>query len=343
MARKSHNTMSYRVIVKPAGISFVVHDQETVLEAALRCGYFFPHCCRMGVCTACKGKVMSGEIDYAGSEIIGLTEAERAEGYALFCCAQPKTDLVIQVEDASGAQSYLPKQFVYDVVRCESLAENVMRIILKPSADEHLVFQAGQYIKVVHQDDSLSPLSIASIPGFDLELHLAYSEENASSQDVLRMARVEKKLTLRGPYGNCTVADIQCDLPIIFLARGTGFASIKAMVEQLKEFQKYPAMHLYWGVTDRKELYLDSLAKRWVTELEYFSYTPVLSRDDESWGGKIGLLQDVILQDFPSLVDYQVYASAPESIVHDALHEFQRAGLRRGRYYSDVFDYDPDA
>jgi len=71
----------YSVTVQPSGYSFVVKDNETVLEAALRCGYFFPHNCRMGVCATCRGKLLAGEIDYAEENCRGLHVEIRFQDY----------------------------------------------------------------------------------------------------------------------------------------------------------------------------------------------------------------------------------------------------------------------
>lgn len=89
----------YCVTVKPSGHTFLVKDHETVLEAALRCGFFFPHQCRMGICATCRGRLLEGEIDYGHREILGLAQEEIDAGYVLFCSAKPKTDLVIEVRD----------------------------------------------------------------------------------------------------------------------------------------------------------------------------------------------------------------------------------------------------
>jgi CDP-4-dehydro-6-deoxyglucose reductase len=324
--------MTYLVNVQPSNFSFVVQDNETILEAALRCGYFFPHRCLLGVCKTCCGRIISGEIDYAGREILGLTPDEQRAGYVLFCQARPKTDLVIYVENAGALHSVSPAEVVYDVIRCEPLANTIMGIRLQAPVNQRIEYQAGQYIKIIHRDGNMSPLSIACAPAdcSMIELHVAYSKNNLMARDILLTIEQTKKLRLRGPYGNSTAAKIFGDQPIIFLARGTGFAPIKSIVEELDKFKKYPPMHLYWSAASSDELYMNELAQRWTVELKNFSYTPVLNRE---------LIQHSILKRYPDLTHYRVLASAPESIVYAALPEFLGAGLKRDHYYSDLFDY----
>ena len=56
--------MPHRVTIQPSGHQFSVEDDETILEAALREGHALPYGCRNGACGACKGRVLSGQVDY---------------------------------------------------------------------------------------------------------------------------------------------------------------------------------------------------------------------------------------------------------------------------------------
>ncbi len=48
--------LSYQVELKMSGKTFLVEDDETVLEAALRQGINLPYGCKNGACGSCKGK-----------------------------------------------------------------------------------------------------------------------------------------------------------------------------------------------------------------------------------------------------------------------------------------------
>ena len=95
--------MTYRVTIQPSKHAFETHEDETVLEAALREGFVLPYGCRNGACGSCKGKVLEGRVGYGKYQEGTLTEPEKAQGYALFCQAKPLSDLVIEsVEVADG-------------------------------------------------------------------------------------------------------------------------------------------------------------------------------------------------------------------------------------------------
>ena len=95
--------MTHRISLRPGDHHFEAADDQTVLEAALAAGLLLPHSCRDGACGACKGKVLEGEVDLKPHSAGALTDAERSEGYTLFCCARPLGDLVVQARNVSRA------------------------------------------------------------------------------------------------------------------------------------------------------------------------------------------------------------------------------------------------
>jgi ring-1,2-phenylacetyl-CoA epoxidase subunit PaaE len=72
---------------------FVVEPNRTILETALDNGIDLPYSCQSGLCTACRGKALSGQVKLDEEE--GLSQSERAEGYVLTCVGHPITDDVV--------------------------------------------------------------------------------------------------------------------------------------------------------------------------------------------------------------------------------------------------------
>ncbi|MEQ8910020.1 MAG: FAD-binding oxidoreductase [Vicingaceae bacterium] len=66
-----------------------LNDGETILEGSERIGIDPPYSCQSGVCTTCKAKVESGEVEMENN--FGLGQDEIDEGYALTCIGRPKT------------------------------------------------------------------------------------------------------------------------------------------------------------------------------------------------------------------------------------------------------------
>ena len=76
--------MSHQVTIKPSEHAFTVQEGEKVLDAALREGVIIAYGCRNGACGTCKGKLLSGQVDYGVYEEHALPDAEKAAGMALF-------------------------------------------------------------------------------------------------------------------------------------------------------------------------------------------------------------------------------------------------------------------
>lgn len=74
----------YKIMVEP---------DRAILETALDLGIDLPFSCQSGLCTACRGKALSGKVKLDEEE--GLSQSERDEGYVLTCVGHPMTDDVV--------------------------------------------------------------------------------------------------------------------------------------------------------------------------------------------------------------------------------------------------------
>ncbi|QKG53335.1 ferredoxin--NADP reductase [Hymenobacter sp. BRD67] len=90
--------VSRTVTVQYEGSDYVfeVPARQTILDAALDQDIDLPYSCQAGVCTACRGKCLSGKVHLDERE--GLSDSELAKGYVLTCVAHPLTaDVVIEI------------------------------------------------------------------------------------------------------------------------------------------------------------------------------------------------------------------------------------------------------
>ncbi len=86
-------TKNVKIIFDGDEYNFPVAPGETILDAGLDREIDLPYSCQSGVCTACRGKCLSGEVDL--SEVEGLSEKELKGGYVLPCVGYPLTDDVV--------------------------------------------------------------------------------------------------------------------------------------------------------------------------------------------------------------------------------------------------------
>ncbi len=90
-------TREVKVVVEGEEYGFEVSPEETILEAGLREDVDMPYSCQSGLCTSCRGKLLSGEVKM--DEDAGLSANELKEGYILCCVAHPLTgDVKINIE-----------------------------------------------------------------------------------------------------------------------------------------------------------------------------------------------------------------------------------------------------
>ena len=67
-----------------------VPSNKTILEAALDQDIDMSFSCQSGLCTACRGKLLSGQVQMEEEE--GLSEEELNEGFILNCVSKPTTE-----------------------------------------------------------------------------------------------------------------------------------------------------------------------------------------------------------------------------------------------------------
>lgn len=90
------STHTVKIIYDGEEFSFEVPPGKTILETALELDIDLPYSCQSGLCTACRGKCLSGKVKLDEEE--GLSDGEREEGYVLTCVGHPLTgDVVIEI------------------------------------------------------------------------------------------------------------------------------------------------------------------------------------------------------------------------------------------------------
>lgn len=331
--------MSNKIDVQPSGHSFTAEAGETLLDAALRQNISLPYGCRNGACGTCKGKVVAGEVDLGDYKPHALSEEERAQGMALFCCASAKSDLTVEVKEVGGDN--IPAKTLPCRVESIERAHSVAIVKLKLPPAERLQFRAGQYIDILLADNQKRSFSIANAPHDDayLELHVRHQPGGYFSEHVFHHLQPREMMRFKGPLGSFFMQD-DSDKPILFLASGTGFAPIKSMIEHAIHNGIKRPMVMYWGARVRDDLYMDDLARSWEKQIPGFRYVPVLSESPVSdmWTGRRGLVHEAVLEDFADLSGYQVYACGAPVMVEAAHRSFiAERQLPADEFFSDAF------
>jgi CDP-4-dehydro-6-deoxyglucose reductase len=336
----------HSVTLQPSGLQFQVEDGETVLEAALRQGFLLPYGCKNGACGSCKTRIASGTVDYGVYQARTLTEEEKAQGKALLCQAKPLSDLVLDAKTIGAAKDIQIKKLPCRVQKLERLSEDAMLVQLKLPANEKLVFLAGQYIEFLLKDGTRRSFSMANAPHDAelIELHIRHVAGGQFTDHVFNKMKERDILRCEGPLGTFFLRE-DSEKPIVFVASGTGFAPIKAVIEHMAHKGITRPATLYWGGRRPKDLYMDALGRKWAAELPGFKYVPVISdaQPGDAWSGRTGFVHRAVMQDFPDLSGHQVYACGVPVMVDSARKDFTATcKLPEEEFYADSFTTQAD-
>lgn len=317
---------------------FTVEEGQTVLDAGLRAGVALPHACKSGACGSCRSTLVEGEAEY---EVLG--EREPAGESLLLCRALPLTDLEISVPVTPGtsAASVFPAR----VEKVAALAPEVIGITLKPAPGSAFSFRAGQYVNILMKDGRRRAFSLANAPHSDglLEMHIRKVAGGEFTAWVFEELREKTLLRLEGPLGDFTRRESV--RPMLLVGGGTGFAPLKAIIEEAWGLGETRTIHLVRGARNRADLYLDALPAGWAAEQPtQFRYLPVLSaaEPEDAWRGATGLVHETVLAEYRDLGDWDIYIAGPPAMVEAARRAFLLHGARGDRVFHDPFDFSPE-
>jgi len=335
----------HNVTIQPSGHQIQVEEGEAVLAAALRQGFVLPYGCRNGACGSCKGRIVSGTVDYGVYQPKALTDDDKAQGKALFCQAKPLSDLVIEARTVGAVKGIEVKLLPCRVQKLERAAEDVMLLHLKLPANEKLAYLAGQYLEFLLKDGTRRSFSMANAPhdAEFLQLHVRRVAGGQFTDHVFTKMKERDILRFEGPLGTFFLRE-ESSKPIVFVASGTGFAPIKSIIEAAAAKGLARPMTLYWGGRRPKDLYLNALAESWASQ-GLLKYVPVISEalPEDAWSGRTGFVHRAVMQDFPDLSGHQVYACGVPVMVDAARKDFTSAcRLPEDEFYADSFTTQAD-
>jgi len=336
----------FSVLVQPSGRSFNVATGEAVLSAGIRQGIGLPYGCKDGACGTCKCKMLTGKVHHGTHQSKALSPEEEANGLILTCCAVPETDLVLESRQVTELGALPIKKMPTRVTSMERKSPDVMVVQLQLPANDSFAYRAGQYVEFILRDGMRRSYSMANAPhlGPGIELHIRHMPGGKFTDHVFGAMQEKEILRIEGPYGSFFLRE-DSDKPIIFLASGTGFAPIKALVEHMQHQGITRPVSLYWGGRRPADLYMDAWVRTQAQSMPSLTYVPVVSdaTAEDHWTGRTGFVHRAVLEDFSDLSGHQVYACGAPVVVDSARHDFSAlAGLSEDEFFADAFTPERD-
>ena len=367
---------AFQVSVQPSGRTFGVNEGEAMLAAGIRQGVGLPYGCKDGACGSCKCKKVSGVVIHGPHQSKALSDEEEAKGFVLTCCGVPYSDVVLESRQVTEAGAFPIKKMPSRVMLLEKKSHDVMLVKLQLPANDGFAYHAGQYVEFILRDGARRSYSMASAPrpiltaltatpaqtaldsaggptaathaapapGHGLELHIRHMPGGKFTDHVFGAMKEKEIVRIEGPFGTFFLREDSAK-PMILLASGTGFAPIKAVIEdmQIKGIDR-PAT-LYWGGRRPADLYLDDWVKAKLAEMPNLKYVPVISNavPEDGWSGRTGFVHAAVLQDFPDLSGHQVYACGAPIVIDSAKTAYTtEGGLPEDEFYADSFITEAD-
>lgn len=329
--------MKFNIKIQPSGIEFEASTEQSILQSALDAGFHLEYSCKDGRCGKCKVKIINGAVERQEKFSSSITLKEINDGYLLSCMTKPSSNLELEARYFSELKDIKTTIEPCKVNSLEFPTTETVIIKLNLSKSSDFRFLAGQYIDLIIQGHRRS-YSIANatnrIKSDGIELHIRKVTNGIFSEIIFNELKVNHLLRIEGPHGTFFIRDNT--RPLIFVAGGSGFAPVKAMVEELISKDSKRKIMIYWGVEFHEQFY-SKLPIEWQQQYNNIKYIPVVSGNDEAWIGKKGLVHKSVISDISELSKFDVYACGSPVMIDVAKKEFIECGMLQENFYSDAF------
>lgn len=320
--------MSHIIKIFPSSIEFSGKDDESILDSALSAGIHLEHSCKNGDCGVCESELLAGSAVDAEGKLYG--EGDRI----LTCNCRPRSRLELHAHYFPELAGQVKRVVPCKVSSVIMASHDVLKLILRTPPTSKTGFLPGQYINLQFKGVTRS-YSIANANENDgIELHIRNVPNGQMSSLLFDDLQENTLMRLEGPCGTFFIRS--SERPIIFLAGGTGFAPVKAMVEQLLADESKREIYIYWGMPTAKDFYSE-LPSKWSCTFDNVHFIPVVSSSDDSWVGRKGFVHHAIMEDFNSLESFDIYACGSPLMIDASKRDFIAKHLSVDNFYSDAF------
>lgn len=227
----------------------------------------------------------------------------------------------------------LPKEYTVTVAAKITLYPSTIH--LKVTSPSPIPYRPGQYASFF-MGNARRPFSFASLPSEPaMEFIIGYGQTGAT-KPFIEPLQVGDTFKLLAPYGQF-VLDEQDTRPLLFIAGGTGISPIHGHIKQALANHMPQPIILYFASYDEERLYDNQEFEEFSQAHPNFSFRPTLSTGSPTWGGRRGLVTQVIPQEIANLADYTCYVCGSPSFVVDTLAMLKSGGGSTEHIHSERF------
>ena len=235
-----------------------------------------------------------------------------------------------------------PKIINCRVVGLEWATHDVRVVRLETARRTRFAFKAGQYAKLAFKNQPARDYSMANRPDRDiLEFHIRQMRGEGVSTYVAKDLKIDEKVKLQGPFGEACLRD-EHEGPILAIAGGSGLAPIKSIVETALVRNPRRPIHLYFGVRQRHDLYLDKHFHALAEADTGLSFVPILSHEPADDRCRRGDPAACVASDHSDLSGFKAYLAGPPAMIEAAVRRLLDMGLSPDDIHADPFYSDAE-
>jgi NAD(P)H-flavin reductase len=239
---------------------------------------------------------------------------------------------------AGAAEDAGPPYWYAEVLSHERRSRDIAVLTCRP-LQHPFEFRAGQYVSVEaprHQPRLWRTYSMANAPREDgaLEFHVRALGAGWVSSALVRRVGVGELIRVAAPMGAMTL-DRSSTRDIVCVAGGTGLAPIKALVEELTRYNRTRWVHVFFGATDRDDLYALPELNALAAKHPWLSVVPACSEDPQ-FAGEHGNVNEVLARYGP-WADHDFFVSGSTAMVRTTLRTLSELQVPSIRVKYDSF------
>jgi len=157
----------------------------------------------------------------------------------------------------------------------------------------------------------------------------------------VRDLTVGETVRLEGPFGSAHLRECHTG-PILAIAGGSGLAPIKSIVETALWRGARQPIHLYFGVRDERDLYLEDHFTALAAAHPNLRFTPVLSEPMLPTARRRGFVHEAMAVDVGALDGAKAYIAGPPVMAEAATAMLLDRGMPRQDIHADAFYTEAD-
>lgn len=334
--------MAFTVTIRQHRRPIMVENGQTILDAALAQNVPYPHGCQSGNCGTCKSRLYGGDVEMAPYSEYALSAGEKADGLVLACRAVPRSDVEVGWLGMDETVLHPRRLLLCRVTTLDSVTHDTKRVRLEIENGGPFAFSAGQYARVSFGGHPPRDYSMANRPDDPvLEFHVRQMAGGASYRYVAERLGLGEVARVEGPFGSSFLRERHTG-PIIAIAGGSGLAPIKSIVETALALGMRQPIHLYFGVREERDVYLEDHFLALAARHSNFNFIPVISHPSAATGRRAGMVHDAVDADHDSFDGRKAYLAGPPAMVEAATALLHARGMRREDIHADAFYTEAD-